>query len=423
MMSESGMAVGVVGLGKVGLPLALVLADGGHRVVGCDASLNTVDEALANPPQREKGLARLAHNKEVRSRLELTSVPQAVLMGADVILVCVQTPHAPGYGGETPAFQLDRRDFDYTYLQSALAHLNREAALLQMEEKPIVGIASTVLPGTTERMQILCPNLRLGYCPVLISLGTVVSDLMSPSLVIVGADDRQVGDRLADTFPYGIHRQQRMSIRSAELLKVALNAYISSQIAFSNSLMQMANAIGADVDQVIDGIERGVASLDIPAHAGMGDGGPCRPRDTIALSWLTQRLGLPYDPFGQLVQSREAHSAWLAQLVIDEAKDAGGLPIVIMGKTYKPGIDLEDGSPARLLRHHLPFVDAWDPIIDGEADRPINPAVYIIATPHRDVLDFDYPPGSVVVDPWRLVQPRPGIRIVAVGKDRPWPPE
>lgn len=420
MLPESGMAVGVVGLGKVGLPLALVLANGGHRVVGCDADLISVDERLANLPQREKGMAHLAGSTEVRSRLELTNIPKAVIMGTDAILVCVQTPHTPGYGGETPTSQLDRRDFDYTWLRTALTQLNSEAASLQME-KPIVGVISTVLPGTIERMQTLCPNLQIGYCPVLVSLGTIASDLMSPSLVIIGADDRQVGDRLAAAFPYGVHKQQRVSIKSAELLKVALNAYISSQIAFSNSLMQMAHSIGADIDQIIDGLERGVVS-DIPAHAGMGDGGPCRPRDTIALSWLTQRLGLPYDPFGQLVQSREAHSAWLAQLVTDEAIDAV-LPIVIMGKAYKPEMDLEDGSPARLLRHHLPNADAWDPIIDGPEDRPTKPSVYVVATAHRDVLDFDYPEGSVVVDPWRLVRPRPGVRIVAVGRGRPWPPE
>lgn len=415
-------AVGVIGLGKVGLPLALVLANGGHRVRGYDIDLAGVSARMANPPKREEGLDWLVRTAGVRDWFTPTYSPKAVLVKSDVILVCVQTPHAPGYGGETPVNRLDRRDFDYTWLRTALTQLNSEAALLQM--RPVVGVVSTVLPGTIERMQLLCPNLRLGYCPVLIGLGNVVPDLMSPGLVIIGSDDSEVGDRLTTAFPYGVHRQRRMSIRTAELLKVAINAYISSQIAFANSLMQLAWHTGADIDTITEALGGEVVSpADNPTRAGMGDGGPCRPRDTIALSWLAQRLDLPYDPFGGLVQSREAHSEWLAQIIFDEAVDAGGLPIVVMGKTYKPGSDLTDGSPAGLLLHHLPVGEAWDPIIDSPEDRPTKPAVYVIATPHRDVLDFDYPPGSVVVDPWRLVQPRPGIRIVAVGRGRPWPSE
>lgn len=411
------LTVGVVGLGKVGLPLALVLANGGHRVVGCDANLAVVEATLANPPEREKGMAYLASSSEVRSRLGLTNVPKVVVMATDVILVVVQTPHAPGYGGEYPTSHLDRRDFDYTWLRTALTQLNSEAVVTGMT--PVVGVVSTVLPGTIERMQMLCPNLRLGYCPVLIGLGNVVPDLMSPGLIIIGADDAEVGDRLGTTFPYGVHRQRRMSIRTAELLKVAINAHVSSQIAFANSLMQLAWHTGADVDTVTEALGGGVvSSSENPIRAGMGDGGPCRPRDVIALSWLAEHHGLPYDPFGELVQSREAHSAWLAQIAIDEAVDSGGLPIVIMGRAYKPGVDLEDGSPALLLRHHLPPADAWDPIVDGEDSKPTKPAVYIVATPHRAVIDFDYPRGSVVIDPWRLVQPRPGVRIVAVGRGR-----
>lgn len=408
--------VGVMGLGKVGLPYALVAAEAGYQVVGCDIDLDSVEKRLADPPEWEQGLGHLADDAQVRGRLSLTNVPTAMVMAARTIFVVVQTPHEPGYGGETPSSHLERRDFDYSHLHGALAYLDEAA--LRTGHRPVVAVVSTVLPGTVGAMQERYQYLRLAYAPVLISLGTVIWDLKVPELAIIGADDSQTGDRVASvlgTFssPY---RQRRMSIRSAELLKVSINAYISSEIVFVNGLMELAHPVGADIDEVVDGINQFTGRR--LRRPGMGDGGPCRPRDVIALSCLARGVSF-YDIFGEIVRAREEQTRHIARIASVRSYQAE-MRIVIMGRTYKPGLPLVDGSSAMLLRHYLeemvPYdLTAWDPEIDGTDSGPTTPAVFVIATPHWRIVQYDFPEGSVVIDPWRLVPDRPGVEVIRLG--------
>jgi UDPglucose 6-dehydrogenase len=428
--------VGVVGLGKVGLPLALVLAEhGGHEVAGYDVDLRQVQQRLRAPATLgDPGFTALVE-RGWSSRFKLAGSVEAVVAHAEVVFVVVQTLHGPGYGGETP-MPAEPADFDYTQLKAACDEL-RLAALNQRKHLT-VAVVSTVLPGTIRR-ELVPPTLgnpegvSFVYNPALISLGSVVQDLLQPDFVLVGADDREAAWQVASIWREINHRGQftsylrwqfhLTSIESAELLKVALNAYLSSKIAFVNTLAQLCHHIdGADVDEVTDGLKLSRKAMGpFGLQAGLGDGGPCRPRDLIALSWLHhQHLAKP-DPFRFVAEDREEHAHWLAWIVAGLAKDHR-LPVVVLGLAYKPGTHLGDGSPARLLVHYLRELGAnpypFDPVSDGLGDGYTwaRRAVFVLATPHEEFLGWTYPAGSVVVDPHGLVKDQDGVTVIRPGR-------
>jgi UDPglucose 6-dehydrogenase len=211
-----------------------------------------------------------------------------------------------------------------------------------------------------------------------------------------------------------------VSIESAELTKVAYNVYLSAKIAFANYIGEIAHKTGADADEVTDSLALATERILSPRYmrAGMGDGGGCHPRDLIALSHLAERADLSFDLAGALMSAREEHSSWLAGLARDWARTVR-LPIVVLGRAYKPESNLCLGSPAALLVSQLrtpkATPESWDPHIDT-APAPSHRAVFVVATKHAEFATFDYPPGSVVLDPWGYVEDRPGVTVVRIGR-------
>jgi UDPglucose 6-dehydrogenase len=138
------------------------------------------------------------------------------------------------------------------------------------------------------------------------------------------------------------------TIKTAELTKVAYNTFIGLKIAFGNTMMEICEKTGADVDDLVDALSLATERVISPAYlrGGMGDGGGCHPRDNIALSWLARELGLSYDLFEALMICRERQTEWLADLI-----PAG--EVEIQGKAYKPGTNLTVGSPALLMASML----------------------------------------------------------------------
>lgn len=405
-------AVGWIGLGKLGGPCSAALAHyGNHDVYGYDPLDRPIDAA---------GLPAITR---------LDSVDDVVARTDGVVFVAVQTPHVERFDGARllPADTLPE-DFEYGYLVNAVASVARAAAR-QTKEITIV-VISTVLPGTTNRelRPLLNAYTRLVYHPFFIAMGTVVNDFVNPEFVLLGCDDPddavQVSDLYQDVHqaPLGI-----MSIPSAELTKVTYNTFISTKIVFTNTVAQLAEATGADVDEVTNALALATDRIISPKYmrAGMGDGGGCHPRDNIAMSALAQRFGA-VDFMGALNVAREEHTRWLASIVTHWA-DMSGLPIVILGMAYKPGVSMTDGSPAMLLGDILheadvPYVQLDSFVIQAEEHDWLEradmhgPNVFVIATCHNHYVNYPYPPGSVVIDPFGVVQRREHFTLVTPGR-------
>jgi UDPglucose 6-dehydrogenase len=410
------MNIGWLGLGKLGLPCALVLAHRGHQVTGYDVSDHPrkILEGVEPLPQEKDldVLAALAH-------IGLAGSVGDLVVASDVVFVAVQTPHAPAYGGEQP-MPPERRDFEYGYLIQAVRDVAAEAE--RQGKHVTIVVVSTVLPGTFNRHLRSLANrwTTLVYNPFFIAMGTTVDDFNNPEFVLVGADREADWKPLADIYRQVHNRPLRvMSIESAELAKVAYNTFISAKIVFANTLMEVCHKTGADCDAVTEVLAAATRRVCSPAYlsGGMGDGGACHPRDLIAMSWLAQRLDLSTDLMGYLANAREAQTGWLADLVEQWAAQTG-LPVVLLGKAYKPESDLTAGSPALLLAgmlrargldvaHGDPYSnDLWVP----------EQAVFVVGTKHALFGQLEFGSGSVVLDPFGYIPDRPGVTVVRIGR-------
>jgi UDPglucose 6-dehydrogenase len=430
------MRIGFMGLGKLGLPCALVAEQKGHEVVGYDPSPD-VQRYVAEKkiPYREEGAPEALKT----SKIKTVSVKEMVEF-SDLIFVAVQTPHNPLYEGTTRIPET-RVDFDYTWLVDACKQLNTEIEALGQDK--VVVIISTVLPGTLDEkvLPLLGPHFRLCYNPFFIAMGTTMRDFQNPEFVLFGMADENAAT-VAETFYKTIHSAPfyKCSIKSAELIKVAYNTFISTKIAFVNHLMEICHYTGADVDEVTDALKLGTERLISTKYmtAGMGDGGGCHPRDNIALSWLARKIGMTFDLPEAIMKAREQQTEFLANLVQqncniiryrseDFAPEViGQYPVVILGKAFKEQTNLVVGSPSILLKNILAEkgieAEMFDPWIDlpSGADKTVNvftkPALFFIGTHHAVFADYKFPKGSVVIDPWRMVPDQDGVRVLRVGE-------
>lgn len=417
------MNVGVVGLGKVGLSLALVARHtGGHSVFGYDVDTDRVRERLADPSNRgEAGLGRLIETDAAARRASgprggvvVCDDVDAVVRACDVVFVVVQTPHALGYGGDRPV-PWETADFDYSFLRAAVDMLG-DAVDRGVRDRLTVVVVSTVLPGTTRRELLprVGSNVTLVYSPVFISLGRIVPDLLDPSFILVGTEPRGADVHVERVFRRWTRaRVYATGLEEAELLKVSHNCWISMKIVFANQLAQLCERLGdVDVDDVTNGL---ALTGDRVLRAGLGDGGACRPRDAIAMTHLARSVGVPDSVFSYLTHARELHSAWVegvARSLVAETR----MPAVVLGRAYKPDVPYEFGSPAALLAYRLGSPETWDPVA-GDAPREWHePRVFVVGTNHTVFDEVKFPEGSVVVDPWGSVRDRPGVRVVRLGR-------
>jgi UDPglucose 6-dehydrogenase len=422
------MNVGMVGLGKLGLPVAYAMASQGLDVYG-------YDPVVTGPPEdcsHEEGLAELV--EFAGHRLHFASL-QEVVRACDVIFVAVQTPHDPRFEGVTPLPE-ERADFDYRYLKQAIVQVEGAAFHMNRHRDITVVVISTVLPGTMQRDIVpLLHGIPLVYNPSFIAMGTTISDFLDPEFVLIGGDvegkvagvyeaaeiawrprmyedtSREVATQAAQHL-HSVIRET--SIQNAELIKVAYNTFIGLKIAFANTLMEVCHKTNCDVDEVTGALKLAHRRLISPAYmdGGMGDGGGCHPRDNIALSWLARELDLSYDLFGAAMEAREAQAEWLCDIL--ESYD---MPIGIVGLEYKPRSLIKTGSPAVLVKNLL---EARGHEVAVPPCEDLPPRVWLIGCKHPHTPGLKLPPGSVVIDPFRYMPDQDGVRVVRLGE---WEPD
>lgn len=402
----------------MGLPCALAAAEK-HDVVGYDPDQG-VQEILRTRryPHREAGAQELLE----KTPLQVLDSVAAVVAHSEIVFVAVQTPHAPEYEGIT-RLSNNRADFDYSFLTQAVRDIAWEA---KEQGKPIaLAIISTVLPGTCRRevLPLLNPWVRLVYNPFFIAMGTTIRDYLNPEFVLIGTEDKT--QTRVEEFYRALHDRpiRHMSIESAELTKVLYNCFIGLKIILANTAMEICDRLGGNCDGVMAALASASDRLTSPRYLrpGMGDGGGCHPRDNIALSWLSRSLGMHYDLFGMVMLIRERQTEYLADLAARKS-DELDLPVVVLGKAFKPETGITTGSPAVLLFNILSEsgvdVHQYDPEIDSGSQHswPAR-AVFVIATNHESFRGFDIPRGSVVIDPWGEQSERDGVETVRVGRE------
>jgi UDPglucose 6-dehydrogenase len=422
------MNIGFVGLGKLGLPVAVCVDLLGHDVMGTDVRQERMNKRPKK--EQEKGLGE--QGKRFNDYLETSDLEFGDLQqvcehsSGGLLFVAVQTPHDPKYEGRTPAPE-DKRDFDYSHIEGCV----RGIVSTGVTDLTVV-VISTMLPGTMDREILpLVPDcMQVVYNPFFIAMGTVMQDFMNPEFVLLGVRDLSGTEKIESFYDSVTDAPLKMmSIASAEATKVMYNTYITMKICYSSMVMEMCDRVqNADCGDVLDAIcsagKRLTSSMYL--QAGMPDGGSCHPRDNIAMSFLAEREGMSCNMYDDIIRWREAQTRYLAKRLVDVSMESQ-LPICVLGKAFKAETNIETGSPSHLMMHYIEKQDvpytSWDPHID---DRPFPfdsaPAVFFIATKHvafYDIVDrmvF----GSVVLDPWGMFgewDHRGGVTYRPIGRE------
>ena len=366
-------AVSVVGLGKLGSPMAACYAMMGCSVVGLDLDAAKVEAVnLGLPPVLEPDLERLM--SQTRGRLRATLDWGEAVSRSEITFVIVPTPsEASGR-------------FSATYVVEAMRSMG--PALAGKDGFHLVVVCSTVVPGTMDSEVLLAleaasgkrcgENIGLCYSPRFIALGTVVRDFLNPDLVLIGESDPRSGEML-ERFYRRVHENDppiaRMSYANAELAKLAVNTFVTTKISFSNMLAAMCERLpGGDIDAVTSalGLDSRIGSKAV--RGGLGYGGPCFPRDNLALSYLGRELGVP----ATIAEATDAVNRdqidRIAALVRRHLVDGGA--VGVLGLSYKPGTNVVEESQGvtlaqRLSAEGVPVV-AYDPMAMEEATRALE---------------------------------------------------
>ena len=367
------MKIGFIGLGKLGRDAAEVLAEK-HDVVGYDPNINVEG---------------------------LSGTLEEACKDKDVVLVAVQTPHDPKYGGETPTSHLEPKDFDYSYLIKAVKDVDEH-----VNEGTLISVISTVLPGTVRREIVpLIKNGKFIYNPYLIAQGTVKWDMRNPEMIMIGTSsghESRETKTLRDVYDPILEKNARYEIgtwEEIESLKVFYNTFITAKLCLVNMIQDVAMKVGhINVDVVTDALKYSTQRIMGPSYmmAGFGDGGACHPRDNIALRHMAKRLNLGYDLFDSIMKVREQQAYNMARYVMQYQ-----MPVVILGKAFKPGIDQTIGSPSMLVGWYIENLDSSMKVYYDEAP---DEGAYTYLIHDKGLMPETFNPGSCIIDPYRTLK-------------------
>ena len=341
------------GAGYVGLVTGACFADLGHEVVIRDVVPERIERLRAGEvPIYEPGLEDVLERNAERIRFTL-EIPEAVA-GADFLFVAVGTPAT------------ESGDADLRAVWSVVDELPAD-----LPGRPIVVMKSTVPIGTGEHVRARLDSrglAQVGYVsnPEFLAEGSAVADFMSPDRVVVGAFNDADGDRVVELFR-GVETEiVRTDVPSAELVKLAANAFLSTRISFINEIANVCELVGADVVDVARGVGLDHRLGPHFLRAGIGFGGSCFPKDVTALKQLAGNSGYQFMLLHAVWEVNELQKRRVVQKLQKHLGPLRGKTIALLGLAFKPNTDDMREAPSRVIAYRLlsegADVRAWDPV-------------------------------------------------------------
>ncbi len=427
-MTDVPNTVTVVGLGKLGAPMVACLAAKGFEVIGVDVDERKVELlAEGRAPVFEPQLDDLLAAN--RTRITATTALEDAVAKSDLTFIVVATPSD------------DQGGFSLRWVLPACETIG--AALGEKDGFHTVVLTSTVMPGSTESEVVPALERASGkrcgvdfgvcYSPEFIALGSVIRDFLNPDFLLVGESDDRAGSALETLYRRVVETEApvaRMSFVNAELAKLSVNTFVTTKIAYANMLARLCERLpGADVDVVTSAIGLDTRIGKKYLRGAISYGGPCFPRDNLALATLARELGAPAFVAEATDAANRDGIRRLADLV-EERLPEGGVAAVL-GLSYKPNTDVIEESPGLLLAQTLVddgvAVVVNDPAALENARRVLGDTVEFVASPAAAIGRGDV---VVVTTPWedfRTLQPtdlrRDGRRRVLIDCWRIFDPE
>jgi len=379
----------VVGIGKLGLPLAAYYAHKGYKVIGVDVSpaiIRAINEG--KPPIYEPGLEELMRG--LKGRLSATDDYKSAIANSEITFIIVPTPSEESGGFSTKYVEIAAR--------------NIAEVLKSKDAFHVVVITSTVLPGATET--VIKPILEnvsdkkcgvdfgLCYNPEFIALGSVIRDLASPDAVLIGESDPRSGELLVEVYKTVCDNDPpivRTTFYNAEVAKLALNVFITTKISLANVFAEICEQLpGGDVDAVTKFL--GLDSRIGPKYlkGGLGYGGPCFPRDNLAFIALARQLNIQARLQETTHQVNRHQNERIVKLIQQKLGDARGKTIALLGVTYKPNTDVVEESAsletAKRLLEEGASLRIYDPAGNDAARQVLGDKNVVYANSARDCL-------------------------------------
>jgi UDPglucose 6-dehydrogenase len=427
-MSEANAhRVAVFGAGYVGLVTGACFAELGHTVAIRDVVVEKIDALRRGEvPIYEPGLDELLDRN--RERLTFTTDVAEAMEGAEFVYVAVGTP--PTVSG----------DADLSAVWTVIDELP------EVEHKVIVTMKSTVPVGTGDKVRHRLDERGLGHVgyvsnPEFTAEGTAIKDFMEPDRIVIGAFDAADADAVAELHA-GIDAPiVRADVASAEMTKLAANAALMTRISFINEIANVCEATGADVVKVAEGIgyDRRIGKSFL--RAGVGFGGSCFPKDSLALKQLAANSGYHFQVLNAVIEVNELQKRRVIGKLRDLLGGLRGKRIALLGLAFKPNTDDTREAPAFVLAGRLTAegaeVVAWDPVAHADGfdsveqvasveDAARDADAVVLVTEWPQLADVDWAAlaatmrSAVLIDGRNMLDPETmraaGYRYAAIGR-------
>ncbi len=373
--------IAIFGAGYVGLVTGACFAELGHDVAVRDIVPDKI-EALkrGESPIFEPGLEELLARN--RDRLEFTLDVGAALEGAEFIFVCVNTP--PLYSG----------DADLSRVWTVIDELPANA-------QAILVMKSTVPVGTGEKVRAALDSRRLEQVayvsnPEFLAEGTAIRDFMHPDRIVIGAFDDADSASVAELYTTFDTSLLRTDVASAEMVKLAANAFLTTRVSFINEIANVCELVGADVEDVSRGVGLDHRLGPHFLRAGIGWGGSCFGKDVSALKQLAGNSGYHFQLLAAVIEVNELQKRRVIQKLQKHLGKLRGKTVALLGLAFKPNTDDMREAPSLVLASRLlaegAEVRAWDPVAEPELQ-----GVTLCDTPLEAVTGAD---AAVIVTEW-----------------------
>lgn len=329
-----------LGIGRLGLGLALLLEKSGHNILGVDINENYINSLnnktfRTNEPEYESLL-------KTSKNLKVTNDIEKGLNHSDIIFIMVQTPNS---GGEN--------FYDHSILSSLLQKINE----YRVENKHII-ISCTVMPKYIDKIGSFlikdCKNCTLSYNPEFIAQGEIIKGYQNPDMILIGTHSSELAVKLENIYNKIVESKPKYCILSpleAEITKITINGFITTKLSFANMISDVCDSIGADKHRVLDSVGSDSRIGNKYFRPGYSFGGPCFPRDTRALALFVDSNSVNNELLLSTSKYNQLHSEYLTQKLLDENREE----YIIENICYKEDskIPIIEESPKLIIANKL----------------------------------------------------------------------
>ena len=368
------MKIAVAGTGYVGLVAGVCFAEKGHNVVCVDVDENKVEMMKSGKsPIYEQDLEELMKKNYKEGRIDYTTDYKSAYKDVDAIFIGVGTPEQP----------------DGSANLSYVATVSRQIAE-SVEHDCLVVVKSTVPIGTNDKVEQFIkdslPNknikVEVASNPEFLAQGTAVRDTIQAKRIVIGTESKEAEAKLLEIYkPFGLPIVS-VNRRSAEMIKYASNDFLALKISYMNDIANLCELVGANIEDVAEGMKYDDRIGANFLRAGIGYGGSCFPKDTKALKYLAKQYGYTLKTVEAAVDVNTAQKTKLFKKASDRLITFNGLKVAVLGLTFKPGTDDLREAPSldnvELLLKQGAKIYAYDPVgIDNFKKKYPDQIVYV----------------------------------------------